>query len=105
MKLKVGDVFEIETKTKDNIFGKVIWTIQRVGLKIRVSPGEYANDGVKCVLVKGTGPAARPGFVVFDRESIILGNIEKGIAKILDKTSPAARQPAARKGGNGVIEG
>jgi hypothetical protein len=87
MKIKKGDCFSIETKTKDNIFGTVTWKILEI------------KDGIcTCEMIDGSGPSARKGFTVNDSLTSIENNIKKGIARIVDISIP-------KKKGNPYIGG
>ena len=58
--LEKGTVIRVQTRTKEDVFGDVMWEIVETGLS---SPeaGRKGKDGVKCVMLGGTGPSARKG--------------------------------------------
>lgn len=111
--LKKGDCLKVKTKTKDNTFGDVIYIVEEVGMPCK-RKGCGKNDMVKCVMLGGSGPAARPGFVVCDCIELIRKNMADGITEIISQaqakaiaehhvTKAVTKQPVA-KGGAGGIE-
>lgn len=85
MKLGVGTRIRTKTRTKDDVFGTVTWRVEEVGKTIRnpFGPGDV-DDGVKCVLEEGAGPAAVLGYTVWDTESRIAQDVDAGIAEVLE---------------------
>lgn len=78
--LSKGSFIRVKTKTKDDVFGEVVYEIVETGLPCRFCHG---NDGMKCVMLGGTGPAARPDYFVRDCEKTINMNIKSGQTKII----------------------
>ena len=68
----------VETKTKTGNFGSVLYIIEQEGLPCTVC-GQ--TDGVKCVMVGGTGPSAVRGRVVYDCQKEIEKNMQSGVTK------------------------
>lgn len=107
--LKVGDCFKTKTTTKDDVFGTVVWRVESMGRKCPTCKG---NDAVKCVLVSGTGPAARPGYPVIDCLQVIEDNIRTGVSQMLDEATAkrlassmtAAKASPNKHAGTGVVE-
>ena len=86
--LKKGDCLKTKTKTQGDVFGTVIYRVEEVGLlapeKARRAAG--AKDGVKCVMLGGSGPAARSGMTVLDSVHAIKRNIKAGITEIIPES-------------------
>ena len=87
MKLEAGMLLRVQTKTKDDVFGNCLWNLEAVGLEIKSAenPSKTVNNGVKCVLLGGSGPAARAGYSVLDTEPRILADIQTGISEIVSE--------------------
>lgn len=92
MKLKAGMLLRVQTQTRDDVFGDVLWKVSEVDIKMKNpgNPNETVNDGVRCVLLGGSGPAARPGYVVYDTEARIMTDIQKGISEVVPDDKAAA---------------
>jgi len=83
MKIEKGMLLKVKTMTHEDVFGDVIWEVAEVGLEAPEKERSGQMDGIKCVLLGGSGPAARRGFVVIDSESHVLADIEKKITEII----------------------
>ena len=86
MTLPEGTVYRAQTKTHEDVFGDCIWKIVEAGLPAPEPQRREAgvNDGVRCELLGGSGPAARPGFSCQDSEAAILRRINEGTVEIID---------------------
>lgn len=93
-----GTFLRVRTKTKDDVFGEVIFEVVEVGLPCRVCGGE---DALKCVMLGGTGKAARPGYLVHDCEKVVTGNIASGQTQVVPENQARAFAAASRKTGAG----
>lgn len=60
--MKKGRSILVETKTMNDLFGKVLYYIEEVGLETK----DGVNDGVRLVMKGGTGGSARAGMVITD---------------------------------------
>ena len=91
MKLEAGMLLRVQTKTKEDVFGDVLWSIEEVDIEMKNpgNPNETVTDGVRCVLLGGSGPAARKGYVVVDTEARILNDIQVGISEIIPEEKKA----------------
>ena len=81
--IKVGDYLKVNTKTLHDVFGTIIYRVEEVGLKSPEKGRENEADGVKCLMLGGSGPSARRGMIVLDSEMAISKNIEQGITEII----------------------
>lgn len=86
----IGTLIRVKTKTVSNVFGEVIWEIVEIGLPAPEPHRRALRDGVKCVMLGGTGPSARKGYTVFDSEEGIRKNIGEGITEIIPPEKRAA---------------
>ena len=78
-----GVFLKTRTKTLNDVFGEVIWEVAETGLKAPEEERKGAMDGVKCVMIGGTGSAARAGFVVIDSEYRIGLDVSAGITVVI----------------------
>lgn len=107
--LKVGDLFKTKTTTKNDVFGTVVWRVEEIGKKC---PDCKGDDAVKCVMVSGTGPAARPGYPVIDCLQNIERNIAAGVSELLSEAvakrvldnMAATKATPTHHAGTGVVE-
>lgn len=101
-----GMLLRAQTKTKNDVFGDVTWEVAEVGLPFRSKAGS-SMEGVKLVMLGGTGPSARKGYTVIDSESNIQNQIASKIVTIVppekkfsieeyyaDKKQDGKRRPA-----------
>ena len=116
--VNAGDCLKVTTKTLHDAFGTCFYEVVEVGLKSPEKGREEAMDGVKCVMLGGSGPSARPGFTVIDSQMRIGQNIADGktqvlpkeqaqrLVKNLVKKGPAKGSPGEAQGhtGTGVME-
>jgi len=82
-----GTLLRVKTKTKaaENPFGDCLYEVDQVSLEIRDSadPKRTRKDGVRCVMLGGTGPSARKGFVVIDTAEKIQKDIKDGTTEVV----------------------
>lgn len=83
VELTVGMVFRTQTKTKDDVFGDCVWKVEEVGLKSPEKGREEGMDGVRCVLLGGSGPSVRAGYEVMDSVFNINTDIARGVTSII----------------------
>ncbi len=119
--MKKGTLLKVRTKTQDDVCGECLYEIIATGLpapeKNRRAAGE--TDGVRCRMLGGSGPAARPGWEVQDSEWNIQRDIKNGITSIVpdeqresamaqyqgEKTSKSGDPiRSVKHGGAGVVE-
>ena len=80
-----GTILRVQTNTKQDVFGDCLYEVVEVGLTIPdpADQNKMCNDGVKCLMLGGSGPSARAGFTVMDTEATIQANIASGITNIV----------------------
>jgi hypothetical protein len=113
--LSVGTLLRCKTTTKNDVFGTVIWEVVETGLTAPEKGREECKDGVKVILLGGSGSAARPGMTLLDSEEHIMRDIQAGITSILKpdqketalgqfrgKANQKVDQP--RHSGSGVVD-
>lgn len=81
--LSKGTLLRVRTKTLQDVFGEVLYEVTEAGLKAPEKEREGQMDGVKCVMLGGSGPAARKGYTVLDSEFEIMKNVAAGITTIV----------------------
>ena len=80
--LKVGDCIKVKTHTNLDVFGECVYRVTEVGVGC---PHCKTQDGIKFVMLGGSGPAARPGFPVVDCPNRIRNDMARGITVILNE--------------------
>lgn len=78
-----GTLIKVKTKTVDDIFGEVVFEIVETGLPAPEKERAGQMDGVKCVMLGGSGRAARKGYTVTDSEAQIAQDIANGITEVI----------------------
>jgi 2-keto-3-deoxy-L-rhamnonate aldolase RhmA len=113
MKIEKGVLLRVQTTTKEDVFGECLYEVTEVGMDC---PETGKKDGVRCVMLGGSGPAARTGFTVQDSETAINRNIAEGITTVVDgekrdkilavyKDKAQDGKPrSVQHGGSGVVE-
>jgi hypothetical protein len=81
MKLSVGSCIKVKTKTVNDTFGECIYQVKEVGIHC---PHCKGDDGIRFVMLGGSGPSARVGYPVIDCPQRIQVDIEKGITVVMD---------------------
>jgi len=83
--LEKGTLIRVQTRTKEDVFGDCMYEVVETGLDAPEPERKAAGikDGVKCVMLGGSGPAARKGFVVIDSDEAIRRNIAEGITEVI----------------------
>lgn len=115
--LTKGTLIRVQTKTKEDVFGDCLYEIVEVGIAMTNpnNKNETVKDGVKCVMLGGSGPSARKGYTVMDTVSTIEADIRTGITEIVPAAKRAeivayyddkAKDGTPRRvvGGTGVVE-
>jgi hypothetical protein len=87
--LAVGDCIKVKTKTLNDVFGECIYQVQEVGV---LCPHCKKDDGIRFVMLGGSGPSARVGYPITDCPQRIQQNIAQGITVVMD---PAKAKVAA----------
>jgi hypothetical protein len=101
MELKVGMYLVVQTKVpqgqEESPFGTCVYQITETGLTCPeiwrkkdakgndLPRSEWPQDGVKCVMVGGSGPSARAGYTIIDSEFVIRQNVEEGITRVVSE--------------------
>ena len=82
-----GTLLRVKTKTKvaENPFGDCLYEVDQVDMEIRdpADPKKTRKDGVRCVMLGGSGPSARKGFVVIDTGAKIQQDIKDGTTEVV----------------------
>lgn len=89
MSIQRGTVIRVQTKTRDDVFGDCMYEIVEDGLPAPEPSRAGQMDGVKCVMLGGSGPAARAGFSVIDSVFHIENDIRTGITQIVEAKEKA----------------
>ena len=87
--IEKGTLLRTRTRTLNDVFGEVTWEVVETGLKAPEKEREGQTDGVRCVMLEGTGPSARKGIEVIDSELQIERDIQAGITKIVSSVEEA----------------
>ena len=106
--IQKGMLLRTRTHTLRDVFGEVLWEVAETGLDARDKDRPGATDGVKCVLLGGTGPAARAGLVVWDSECRIEADMAAGTTGIVppeQREALLAEYGDAKKNGRGGCGG
>jgi len=99
MKIEVGMYMRVDTKSprghEESGFGTCVYVVTEVGIecpeewrkkdaKGKALPADQIpHDGVRCVMIGGSGPMARAGYTVVDSVAVIEKNIKDGIASMI----------------------
>lgn len=78
-----GTFIKVKTKTQRDVCGTCIYQVVEDGLPAPEPHRKGELDGVKCTMIGGSGPAARPGWSVMDSVHGINENINAGITEII----------------------
>ena len=70
--------------------GDVLYEIVDTGLQAPERERKGKTDGVKCVMLGGSGPAARSGYTVTDSEDHIRRDMATGITSVVPESEKAA---------------
>jgi len=91
-----GQVLKVKTTTRNDVFGTCWWEVAETGLQApEKERRETERDGVKCVMLCGTGPSARPGYTVIDSQFRIANDIAAGICQVVPRSSVPTGKPSA----------
>ena len=88
--LKPGDCLKVKTRTTGDVFGEVVYKVVEIDLQCPECKGK---DAINCVMLGGSGPAARLGYPVRDCLQRIRRDMVKGITRIL---TPVEAQAAIK---------
>ena len=115
--IEKGTVLRCKTKTFGDTFGVVLWEVVETGLQAPEKGRENQKDGVKVVMLGGSGASARSGMTLTDSEAHIQQDIDAGITTIVPADKRDAMLLSIKKtvksagvgnmlkhGGTGVIE-
>jgi len=81
--LNIGTYIRVKTKTLEDKFGTCVYKIE--GPEEEAELGGQKIIKVKCVMLGGSGPAARSGIPVWDTWEILEQNIKNGITEIISE--------------------
>jgi hypothetical protein len=84
--LKVGQCIRVQTKTQHDVFGVCFYEILEAGIPAPEQGRESENDGIKAIMLGGTGPSARTGLIIHDSWHKISREIASGIIEVMDKS-------------------
>lgn len=116
--IEKGTLLRTKTQTKDDVMGEVLWEIVETGLTAPEKGRESQKDGVKAVMLAGTGARARAGLSVIDSEWKISQDIASGLTTVIPRQEREAIMAVfatkskqsklsgdlPRHGGTGVVE-
>ena len=82
--VNVGDCLKVKTTTKDDVFGTCYYEVLETGMP---SPerGRNDNDGIKCIMLGGSGPAAHSGLVIHDSQMKVGNEVKNGTTQVISK--------------------
>jgi hypothetical protein len=83
--IKVGDCLRVQTKTLEDVFGVCYYEVVETGLQAPEKGRQDQKDGIKAVMLGGSGPSAREGLTIIDSQFKIGGEIAAGIIEVMDK--------------------
>jgi len=81
--IETGMILRCKTNTKNDTFGIVMYEVLEVGLQAPEKGREHCQDGVKVVMLGGSGPSAREGLTIIDSEEHIQNDMRAGITTII----------------------
>jgi hypothetical protein len=81
--IEKGTVLRCKTQTFGDTFGIVLWEVVETGLQAPEKGRENQKDGVKVVMLGGSGANARSGITLTDSEAHIQQDIDAGITTIV----------------------
>ena len=104
--MKKGTFIKVKTITKNDVFGTCIYEITETDMPCPYCKGQ---DGLRAVMLGGTGPSARAGLVIGDCEKKIQQDIAKGITQQIPANQAQAMKSfyesaSAGRPGSGGIE-
>jgi len=94
--VKVGDCLKVVTTTKLDVFGTCFYEVVETGLP---SPekGRNEDDGIKCIMLGGSGPAARQGLTVHDSQMKVGIEVKNGTTEVISKEEASAQMTGAHQ--------
>lgn len=96
--LKKGNCIKVKTITTEDVFGECVYQVVETGIRC---PECHGQDGIKFIMLGGSGPAARPGYPVIDCTERIRRDLAKGITRIL--TDAEAKAALAHYAASGAV--
>jgi hypothetical protein len=107
MSIEVGTYIRVNTipspgqNADTTPFGTCIWHVLETGLECpepwRKEDENTPMDGVKCVMIGGSGPSARAGYTVIDSMLQINKNIKDGVTTIVSKEEAVRLEQSLKK--------
>lgn len=83
--LEVGQCIRVQTKTLQDVFGICFYEVLEVGMQAPEKGREKEKDGIKFIMLGGSGPSARPGIVIHDSWHKVNAEIKSGIVEVMNK--------------------
>jgi len=80
-RVSIGSFIKVKTKTLEDKFGECVYKI--IGPEVEVEELGKKVKKVKCVMLGGTGEAARSGMPIWDTFENIERNIDEGITQVI----------------------
>lgn len=111
--IEKGMILKCKTTTKNDVFGTVMWEVLETGLQAPERGREAFNDGIKVIMLGGSGVSARAGLTIIDSEWHIENDIRAGVTTIVPREQKDVAMGQIRKatintiprhGGTGVVE-
>lgn len=103
--VKAGECLRVQTKTLEDVFGVCFYEVIETGLKAPEPGREKEMDGVKVMMLGGTGPSARAGIALIDSQKKIAEDIATGITEVMSKEQAQTLLSAAPKQSPGGVPG
>ena len=102
--MEKGTLLKVRTKTLNDVFGEVLYEVTEISLPAPEKERAGQMDGVRCVMLGGTGPRARKGYTVTDSEYEIQKHIASGETTIvpLDQRDNILAMFAEKKANGGT---
>ena len=103
--MNVGQHIRVKTKTKDDVFGSVLYRLEQTG--VHCPHCKSADDGMWFLMLGGTGPSATAGRKILDCQKNVERDIAAGVTVLVNPDE--ARQftggsDAPKTGGTGIAE-
>ena len=88
-----GQCLKVKTTTLEDVFGTCYYEVTETGLP---HPKDGGSDGMRCVMIGGSGPAARPGYEVVDFQEKVAQDIAAGTTSVITKEQALAMMEGSK---------